>query len=206
MKQYVLIYPTRNCSREIALGIQPAGLWHGRWNGFGGKVEDKETIDKCFIRELKEELSLEIKAMNLRYIDKIAQVHFSYSNRHTKSTTDDFMHVFTIELDKLEGDINNYNKDIISELTWFNNSPEQMDMFPDHSKSKLPYYAMPPTDIYWLPHVLHYHKNPIGNKSSVYVQVRFNEHHIAEYVSYTPQLYEGFMNDIGDDHEEGDLF
>lgn len=40
---------------RILLGMKKRGFGAGRWNGFGGKVEDGETIEDAALREVKEE-------------------------------------------------------------------------------------------------------------------------------------------------------
>jgi len=44
---------------EILLGMKKRGFGVGRWNGFGGKVEEAETIEQAARRELKEEAGIE---------------------------------------------------------------------------------------------------------------------------------------------------
>jgi len=44
---------------RILLGMKKRGFGAGRWNGFGGKVEEKETIEEAAKRELVEESGLE---------------------------------------------------------------------------------------------------------------------------------------------------
>ncbi|XP_033223463.1 7,8-dihydro-8-oxoguanine triphosphatase-like [Belonocnema kinseyi] len=51
---------------EILLGFKLRGFGAGKWNGFGGKLEPKENIYECALRELKEECGLSAK--NLRQI------------------------------------------------------------------------------------------------------------------------------------------
>ncbi len=50
--------PTR-----ILLGMKKRGFGAGRWNGFGGKVQENETIEEAARREMQEEASLDIIAM-----------------------------------------------------------------------------------------------------------------------------------------------
>ena len=40
---------------QILLGLKKRGLGAGRWNGFGGKVKEGETIESAAQREFKEE-------------------------------------------------------------------------------------------------------------------------------------------------------
>lgn len=48
---------------KILLGLKKEGFGAGRWNGFGGKREGQETIEKCARRETKEEIGVVIKKM-----------------------------------------------------------------------------------------------------------------------------------------------
>lgn len=43
---------------KVLLGMKKKGFGTGRWNGFGGKVEDGETISHAAARELEEESGL----------------------------------------------------------------------------------------------------------------------------------------------------
>jgi len=43
---------------KILLGMKKRRFGVGQWNGFGGKVEEGETIEEAAIRELKEESGL----------------------------------------------------------------------------------------------------------------------------------------------------
>lgn len=45
-------------SGEVLLGYKKRGFGAGRWNGFGGKVKDGESIEKATARELEEECGL----------------------------------------------------------------------------------------------------------------------------------------------------
>ena len=43
---------------QILLGMKKRGFGAGRWNGFGGKVEEGESIEEAATREMKEEVSI----------------------------------------------------------------------------------------------------------------------------------------------------
>ena len=43
---------------KILLGLKKKGFGEGRWNGFGGKVKDGESIKDAAIRELNEEAGI----------------------------------------------------------------------------------------------------------------------------------------------------
>lgn len=60
---------------EVLLGLKRRGFGEGRWNGFGGKVEDGETVEVAAIRELREESGIEAKT-----IKKVGVLEFSFEN------------------------------------------------------------------------------------------------------------------------------
>lgn len=45
---------------RLLLGLKKKGFGEGRYNGFGGKVEEGETIEAAAKRELKEEINIEV--------------------------------------------------------------------------------------------------------------------------------------------------
>lgn len=60
---------------KILLGMKKRGFGAGRWNGFGGKVEEGETIEEGARRELTEEIG--ITATEMR---KVGILEFSFQN------------------------------------------------------------------------------------------------------------------------------
>ncbi|MEY2665638.1 MAG: hypothetical protein RLZZ480_743 [Candidatus Parcubacteria bacterium] len=47
------------CEEErVLLGMKKRGFGAGRWNGFGGKLEEGETIAEALVREFEEEVGL----------------------------------------------------------------------------------------------------------------------------------------------------
>ena len=46
-------------NNKILLGMKKRGFGAGRWNGFGGKVEQGESLEDAARRELREEVGLE---------------------------------------------------------------------------------------------------------------------------------------------------
>lgn len=49
---------------KILLGKKKRGFGEGRWNGFGGKVEENETIEEGMRREIKEEAGIDVNDLN----------------------------------------------------------------------------------------------------------------------------------------------
>jgi len=72
---------------KILLGFKKRGFGVGCWNGFGGKVEEGETIEEGALRELKEECNLSGEE-----IEKIGVVDFEYEIDSSQSE----MHIFRI--------------------------------------------------------------------------------------------------------------
>lgn len=71
---------------KILLGMKKKGFGIGSWNGFGGKVEENESIEEAAKRELREESGLEAVDITKRGIiefefendPKILEVHIFY--------------------------------------------------------------------------------------------------------------------------------
>ena len=60
---------------KILLGMKKRGHGEGKWNGFGGKVEEGETIEEAARRETREEAGIEIKKIN-----KLGVLEFIYQD------------------------------------------------------------------------------------------------------------------------------
>lgn len=102
----------------------------GYWNGFGGGVEEGESIEESACRETKEECNLAVQPTDLR---KVAHINFVFQD---KREYDHDVHVFIT------------NK--------FSGEPiETEEMAPQwHSLSALPLEEMWPSDTHWVPLVL----------------------------------------------------
>lgn len=67
----------------MLLGMKKRGFGEGRWNGFGGKVEEGETIEQAMQREMQEECGILLKDFDKRGVlefefqgqPEILQVH-----------------------------------------------------------------------------------------------------------------------------------
>lgn len=49
---------------KILLGLKKVRMGAGRWNGFGGKVEEGETIEAAARREVKEEAGIDVSTLH----------------------------------------------------------------------------------------------------------------------------------------------
>jgi 8-oxo-dGTP diphosphatase/2-hydroxy-dATP diphosphatase len=61
---------------KVLLGMKKRGFGEGRWNGFGGKVMEGETIEEAARRELHEEIG--IKCPNL---EKLGTLDFMWDGK-----------------------------------------------------------------------------------------------------------------------------
>lgn len=69
--------------KMVLLGMKKRGFGSGRWNGFGGKMEEGETIEQATLRELSEEVGIKdgqlskagILEFSFENDEKILQVH-----------------------------------------------------------------------------------------------------------------------------------
>jgi 8-oxo-dGTP diphosphatase / 2-hydroxy-dATP diphosphatase len=71
-KSYTLVFCRRHRQtengdiKEILLGMKKRGFGVGKWNGFGGKIEEGESVEEAAIRELKEESNLVVQPADLK--------------------------------------------------------------------------------------------------------------------------------------------
>ena len=60
---------------KVLLGMKKRGFGAGRWNGFGGKMEEGETIEQATLRELEEEVCIKDGELS-----KVGVLEFSFQN------------------------------------------------------------------------------------------------------------------------------
>ncbi|HEY9584426.1 MAG TPA: 8-oxo-dGTP diphosphatase [Candidatus Paceibacterota bacterium] len=113
---------------RLLLGMKKRGLGVGRWNGFGGKVHEGETIEEAAHRELMEEAG--IKVQNL---EKIGVNQFSWRNKPEEILE---VHVF--------------------KSTSFHGEPiETEEMAPKwFYADEIPFGEMWSDDVYWFPYFM----------------------------------------------------
>ena len=73
---------------KILLGMKKRGFGMGRWNGFGGKVHENETIEDAAKREMREESCVEIETMR-----KVGIHEFVFENNADETLE---VHVFRV--------------------------------------------------------------------------------------------------------------
>jgi 8-oxo-dGTP diphosphatase/2-hydroxy-dATP diphosphatase len=109
---------------KILLGMKKRGFGEGRWNGFGGKVEEGESIEEAAKREVLEEAGINVKdlnkkgVVNFEYLDtgKLMEVHIFKSCNYSGCP---------IETEEMK--------------------PQWFDIL------DIPFSEMWPDDLYWLP-------------------------------------------------------
>ena len=109
---------------RILLGMKKKGFGKGWWNGFGGKVEEGESIKEAARRETKEETGIDVKDLN-----KIGIIEFRFKN---------YQEILEVHLFKSEK---------------FSGEPtESEEMSPKwFHVDKIPFDKMWPDDIFWMP-------------------------------------------------------
>jgi 8-oxo-dGTP diphosphatase len=75
MKQATICFPMRGA--KILLGMKKRGFGAGKWNGFGGKVQDGESIEAAAARELAEESGLIAAPADF---ENVARIRFFETN------------------------------------------------------------------------------------------------------------------------------
>lgn len=109
---------------RILLGMKKRGFGAGRWNGFGGKVEKGESIEKSARREVKEEAGIEIEDLN-----KVGIIEFQFR---------DDSKILEVHIFKSENFLGKPQESEEMKPQWFH-------------INKIPFEKMWPDDVYWIP-------------------------------------------------------
>ena len=124
-KVFTLCFPTDG--DRVLLGMKKKGFGAGRWNGFGGKVEEGEELLNAVCRELFEECGLSASRDSLREVG-----------------------VVDFEFEKDPGNILEVH--IFATDTFTGEPKESDEMRPEwHEFDEVPFSQMWPDDIYWFP-------------------------------------------------------
>jgi 8-oxo-dGTP diphosphatase/2-hydroxy-dATP diphosphatase len=113
----------------VLLGLKKAGLGVGNWNGFGGRVDEGETIEDAAVREVAEEAGIDVS-----HLEKVGILEFESQAREGETLE---VHVF--------------------KTSRFTGEPKETDeMKPQwFSLDDLPQDKMWSSDVYWMPLFLH---------------------------------------------------
>ena len=76
---------------KVLLGMKKRGFGAGRWNGFGGKLEQGETIEQAAKREFQEEAGIDVSGLVEHGVlefyfegnDEILEVHVFKADEYT---------------------------------------------------------------------------------------------------------------------------
>jgi len=110
---------------KILLGMKKRGFGAGRWNGFGGKLHDSETIEQAAKRETFKEAGI-----NVSDLQKLGILDFFWQNKPD----------FCIQ-------VNVFRTNIFSGIP-----TESEEMKPQWFDIKeIPYESMWKDDLYWIP-------------------------------------------------------
>ncbi|MCX6709917.1 MAG: 8-oxo-dGTP diphosphatase [Candidatus Woesearchaeota archaeon] len=132
MKSATLCIPLIEKDRKILLGMKKRGFGEGKYNGFGGKLLDTESIEEAAVRELREESGIRVLPENLI---KCAEIKF-FCPSVPNNEWDQVVSVFLVE-------------------KWEETPSETEEMMPEwFSFDEIPYKKMWQDDSHWLPLVL----------------------------------------------------
>ena len=119
-----------NPPQRVLLGMKKRGFGEGKYNGFGGKIENGERVEAAAIRELEEEASIRVSEANLQ---QVARLTFSFP---FKAEWDQVVYVFVAR-------------------KWQGDPSESEEMRPEwFAVNALPFDQMWADDEHWLPLVL----------------------------------------------------
>lgn len=118
---------------KILLGLKKRGFAEGVWNGYGGKIEPEESIEDSVVREVKEEMNVDIVKEALK---KAAVLNFYFTNAPRGKSWDRVVHVFFVD-------------------KWKGEPEETEEMKPQwFDFDKVPINKMWADDPHWLPHAI----------------------------------------------------
>lgn len=125
IKRKILTLCLLRNGEQVLLGMKKRGFGEGRWNGFGGKVQEGETIEEAAAREVLEECGLIVKNL-----EKFGQLDFEFHNNRGE-----ILEVHLYKSVNFEGELQ-----------------ESDEMLPQWFEvTEIPFAEMWPDDIHWFP-------------------------------------------------------
>lgn len=112
---------------RVLLGMKKRGFGTGKWNGFGGKVAEGESIDDAARREVAEECGLTVESMTPAGV-----LEFTFEGQ------DGILEVHLFRVDRWSGTVAESEE---MQPQWF-------------AIGDIPYSEMWPDDAFWLPSCL----------------------------------------------------
>ena len=109
---------------RVLLGMKKRAFGQGRWNGFGGKVEEGETIEEATKRECLEEAGIRVKE-----IFPLGVINFEFQDNP------EILEVHISKAKEFEGEPQESDE---MKPQWFDTL-------------EIPFKSMWPDDCYWLP-------------------------------------------------------
>ena len=117
-------------AKQVLLGLKKTGFGAGKYGGFGGKIEEGESVEIAAFRELEEETGLRVLPERLSYV---ARLEFLFPAR---PDWNHHVHVFLV-------------------TSWLGEPQETREMSPEwFSVDDLPFEAMWKDGRHWLPRIL----------------------------------------------------
>ena len=108
---------------KVLLGLKKRGFGAGRWNGFGGKIQNGETIDQAAKRELLEEAGIVVENL-----EQFGTLEFSWEGKP------EILEVHIFKVNEFSGE-----------------PEESEEMKPQWFEiDQIPYELMWPDDRYWM--------------------------------------------------------
>lgn len=119
--------------RQVLLGMKKKGFGAGKYNGFGGKVKDGETVAEAAARELHEECGIKVDVASL---EKLGELTFLFPTVPEDRNWNQVVHVFVAS-------------------QWHGEPGESDEMRPEwFDIGRMPYQSMWKDDPHWMPYLL----------------------------------------------------
>lgn len=133
-KLFTLVFVFDEDNRKLLLGLKKRGFGLGKFNGFGGKVEPNESIEKAALRELYEECGLSVKTNTSNSTNGLVFSGINFFDFIDHPIVFE-VHIFKINYSNVDGVVTESNE---MKPQWFR-------------YDDIPYDLMWPDDRHWFP-------------------------------------------------------